>query len=92
MAYKRAIDLLPENLIKAIQNYIDGEYIYIPRRDCNRKKWGDTTATRQDLFVRNIELYMKYQSGVSVKELENIYYLSGKTIYKIIADIKTNNY
>jgi len=35
---------------------------------------------------------MKYQSGVSVKELENIYYLSGKTIYKIIADIKTNNY
>ena len=92
MAYKRAIDLLPENLLKAIQNYVDGEYIYVPRRDCNRKMWGETTETTQDLFVRNREIYERYQSGVSVQELENTYYLSGKTIYKIIAVIKANNY
>ncbi len=92
MAYKRATDLLPENLLQAIQKYVDGEYIYIPRTDCNRKKWGETTETMQDLFLRNAEIYAKYQHGVSVKELENTYYLSGKTIYKIISDMKTNEY
>lgn len=92
MAYKCAIDLLPEDLLKAIQDYVDGEYIYIPRKDCNRKKWGDTTKTRQNLTLRNIEIYTKFQSGVSIQELENTYYLTGKTIYKIISKIKTDYY
>ncbi len=88
MAYKCAIDLLPENLLKAIQNYVDGEYLYIPRKDCNRKQWGDTTKIKQNLASRNLEIYSKYKNGVSIQELEKTYYLSGKTIYKIIASIK----
>ncbi len=91
MAYKCAIDLLPEDMLQAIQNYVDGEYIYIPRKDCNRKKWGDTTKTRKDIALRNMEIYTKYNSGVSILELENMYYLSNKTIYKIIANRNVKN-
>ena len=88
MAYKCAIDLLPENLLEAIQNYVDGEYLYIPRKDCNRKQWGDTTKIKQSLASRNLEIYSKFKNGASIQELEKAYYLSGKTIYKIIASIK----
>lgn len=88
MAYKCAIDLLPENLLEAIQDYVDGECIYIPRKVSNRKKWGAATKTRQSLALRNIEIYEKFQAGTSVQELEEIYYLTGKTIYKIIANKK----
>lgn len=31
--------MLPEELLELIHNYIDGEYIYIPRKECNRKTW-----------------------------------------------------
>ena len=31
MGYKKASDILPEELLIKIQDYIDGGYIYIPR-------------------------------------------------------------
>ncbi len=37
MSYKKALDILPEELINIIQHYVDGEYIYIPRKECNRR-------------------------------------------------------
>ena len=33
MGYKNAIRVLPDDLIMAIQEYIDGEYLYIPRKE-----------------------------------------------------------
>lgn len=39
MSYKKANNLLPAELIALIQNYVDGETIYIPRRQ-DRKKIG----------------------------------------------------
>ena len=35
MSYKKAADVLPEELIDLIQNYVDGEYLYIPRKEGN---------------------------------------------------------
>lgn len=40
MSYKKANNLLPAELIALIQNYVDGEYIYIPRRQDSKKSWG----------------------------------------------------
>ena len=31
MGYKKANDVLPHDLLHAVQQYIDGEYLYIPR-------------------------------------------------------------
>lgn len=56
MSYKKLIDLLPRELIEKIQEYVDGKVIYIPKKDVNKKKWGENTDIKQFLASRN-ELY-----------------------------------
>lgn len=41
MSYKKAIDILPRNILSAVQQYIDGEYIYIPRKEDKKQAWGE---------------------------------------------------
>ncbi len=88
MGYKNGSVLLPAELLRQIQNYVDGEYIYIPRLTANRKKWGDRTNSRSILAERNSEICRKYESGVSVKQLSEIYCISPQGIYKILSTHK----
>lgn len=89
MSYIKAMDVLPEELIDKVQNYIDGEYIYIPRKEGRKKAWGEKTKSRDGLAARNKQIYRKYKAGSSVISLSEIFYLSPKSIQKIIAKIKT---
>lgn len=88
MSYKKACDILPMQLLNIIQEYIDGEYIYIPKKECNKRLWGDKTKSKEVVYQRNLSIYQKYRNGMSVKELSEVYYLSPKWIYKIIAKIE----
>ena len=88
MGYKNGSVLLPTELLRQIQDYVDGEYIYIPRLDANRKKRGGRTDSHSMLEERNLEIYRKYKSGVSVKQLSEIYYISPQGIYKILSTYK----
>lgn len=88
MGYKKATQVLPEELLLLIQNYIDGEYIYIPRKENNKRAWGARNEARQITQVRNSEIYKKYQEGISARELAEIYCLSIKSIQGIILKIK----
>ena len=88
MSYIKALDVLPEELIDKVQNYIDGEYIYIPRKEGRKKPWGEKTKSRDSLAARNKQIYGKYTAGSSVIALSEIFYLSPKSIQKIIAQIK----
>lgn len=90
MGYVRANDILPASLLAAVQDYVDGEYIYIPRKDSCRKPWGETKNSRQEVLARNTDIYRRYQTGVSVQKLAATYYLSAKTVYKILAAIKAD--
>ena len=40
MSYRKAEEILPRELIEVIQQYVDGENIYIPRKLEHRKGWG----------------------------------------------------
>lgn len=40
MRYQKANEILPVELVELIQDYIDGEYVYIPRKQENKKGWG----------------------------------------------------
>lgn len=40
MSYKNANGVLPRHLLHAIQQYIDGEYLYIPRKESEKLPWG----------------------------------------------------
>ncbi len=89
MSYIKAADILPPELIDRLQQYVDGKYIYIPRKESNRKSWGENTKCREELLSRNKEICRRYREGLSVALLAEQYYLSPKTIQKILARMKS---
>lgn len=84
MSYQNPIDLLPKELIEEIQEYVEGKTIYIPKKKANRKHWGENTDTRHFLMSRNCQICSDYQSGMSRKELAEKYFLSEKSIQRIL--------
>ena len=86
MGYIKAEEILPVEIIELIQQYVDGQNIYIPRKVENRLEWGAGTNTRHELSVRNQEIYLEYIAGVSVAALAQKYYLSEKSIQRIIRE------
>ncbi len=88
MKYIKALDVLPEEIIKIIQEYIDGEYLYVPRKDENHKSWGENSGIKKSLKIRNNEIYQKYLKGFTINELANEYFLSDKSIRRIINNEK----
>jgi Mor family transcriptional regulator len=75
---------LPSELIERIQEYVDGETVYIPKK-VNRNPDGTNPSPLDD---RNAEIYEKYMGGKSVKELSSEYYISTQGIYKILTKFK----
>ena len=88
MGYMKAEEILPMEIIELIQQYVDGENIYIPRKADHRKEWGTGTQIRQELGARNQEIFQEYLSGRKVSELACKYYLSEKSIQRIIRKMK----
>lgn len=84
MKYEKAQNILPKDVIELIQEYIDGGYLYIPRKSDNKKSWGESSGTKSDLKKRNVEIFNKYKEGISVKELTKHYYLTENSIRRII--------
>lgn len=87
MGYKRSTKL-PTELIEQIQEYVDGETVYIPRKSSERRKWGESSGSNESLDERNAEIYRKYKNGESVKSLAEEYYISKQGIYKILTKFK----
>ena len=53
MSYKNATHILPKDLLRRVQQYVDGEFLYIPRAAGSKKAWGESTSIRQELLERN---------------------------------------
>ena len=84
MSYIKAEEILPENLIRQIQEYADGVYIYIPRKPGTRHKWGQETTYKTELKIRNDRIRSDYAEGHSVAALSRKYHLSEKSIRRIL--------
>ena len=84
MSYKNGKELLPVRLLKEIQEYIQGELIYIPREENVRKAWGTGTGTREYMNTRNDEIYIKYKNGANIDFLMAAYNLCEDSIIKIV--------
>jgi Mor family transcriptional regulator len=84
MGYKNGRDFLPASLLKQLQDYIQGEIIYIPKKEQTRAGWGENNGTRQTIQRRNYEIYRLYENGSTVLELIQTYHLSEDSIRKII--------
>lgn len=90
MCYKNGKDILPQELLKELQKYIQGEIIYIPKKE-NRKAWGEGNGTRQAIRERNLEIYKLYKKGMKVMELSELYSLSEDSIRKIVFKVNSEN-
>ena len=88
MGYRKAVKILPPEVVALIQQYVDGEYIYIPRKEENRKSWGESTDYRREMDERNRRIYEDYLSGMKTDTLSMKYFLSEKSIQRIIAKEK----
>lgn len=86
MKYRNAKAVLPEQLLKELQMYIQGEIIYVPGSDATRVGWGENNGTREKYEMRNTEIIMLYQNGMSKESIANRYHLSEHSIKKIIHD------
>ena len=60
MSYVNAESVLPEKLVKEIQKYIQGEYVYIPSIPEKRKRWGEKSKIRDYIKDRNAKILKQY--------------------------------
>jgi Mor transcription activator family. len=84
MSYIKADIILPKELLLLVQEYADGQYLYIPKKADNRRNWGECTNSRLIINRRDREIFDKYKNGASAKALADEYFLSIKSIQRII--------
>ena len=83
MKYINAKNLLPDALVKELQSYIQGGYLYVPA-DQAQQRWGEASGYRQELQQRNRQIVEEFQNGTSMEALAEKYFLSVSAIRKII--------
>ncbi len=88
MSYKRADEILPENILEILQTYVSGEAIYVPKKKECRKRWGSSTGVNEMLRIRNEQILEQHREGASTKELALKYYLTEKSIQRILREMK----
>lgn len=84
MKYINAKVLLPDALVKELQGYIQGGYIYIPTDQTRQRQWGEVSGYRKELQRRNRRITEEYRQGTPVERLAEQYSLSVYAIRKII--------
>ena len=83
MNYISAKDVLPMEIIKQIQYYVDGQIIYIPKSEPRKKGRKVDTLAKRELSIRNTNIYMEYISGISIKQLSQKYFLVEKVFKEL---------
>lgn len=84
MKYVKVDTILPDDLVKEIQKYIQGEYIYIPCQFEARKKWGEKTGNREYIKNRNQDIRNKFFNGTTISNLALEFFLCESSIKKIV--------
>ena len=90
MSYVNAEEVLPKILVEEIQRYVDGQLLYIPRKNEKSLSWGEKNGTKEKLAERNQMIVNRYYSGQTITELSKVYYLSEKRIQGIIHEYESS--
>ena len=86
MGYTNAGFVLPDALIREIQRYVNGTSLYIPQV---KRKDPRLNPYRLEIGDRNREIYRRFLEGSSVTELSERFFLSEKSIYRILSQMKS---
>ena len=88
MNYKNGRDILPAELLTELQNFVQGELIYIPKKSTNRAGWGELNGARKSIRERNHKISKLYQNGWSIDRLIGHFHLSEDSVKKIVSRTK----
>jgi len=83
MKYKNAAKILPPEMIEQLQEYVQGEYLYIPIKE--REVHSNMTDYALEVSKRDEHIYTNHLQGVSNAELAHKYALSESSIRRIIS-------
>jgi len=83
MRYRKASEVLPDELLREVQKYVSGEALYFPKQRA-RKKWGEDSGARTYYKERNNEIRKKHANGITAEALADEYNLSIESIRKIV--------
>ncbi len=81
MKYRNAGEVLPQTLIEQIQQYVQGEYIYVPVKKATKST---PTEYKRELRYRDGHIYVNALEGVTKGKLAHIYNLSPSSVRRII--------
>jgi len=81
--YKKGTDVLPDRLLKEVQEYVEGCLVYIPKKG-SKAGWGYLSGTRQLIDKRNNKINHLYEQGESIRILAEQFHLGEDTIRKIV--------
>lgn len=88
MQYKNGVVVLPPKLLEQVQEYVNGEIIYIPCKKSVKAKWGENSGAKAILEERNQLIYEAKLRGETVLAISKQYFLSEERIRRIIAEQK----
>jgi Mor family transcriptional regulator len=84
MKYRNAGEILPEELVKELQKYAEGELIYVPGKQKRKAGWGTVNGSREQYALRNMQMARSYKSGASIEDISRQFFLSKDSIRKIV--------
>jgi hypothetical protein len=85
MSYINADSLLPPELLREVQIYIQGSLVYIPRENGEKRLgWGSRSGARKVFDARNSEIRAEKAKGRRIDDLADEYGLSPGGIRKIL--------
>ena len=85
MSYINANLVLPKELIKEIQKYLDGINLYVSKVPEAKSA---CSSYKLEIYRRNQEICGRFLQGEKVSELAGAYFLSEKSIYRILGGMK----
>lgn len=85
MSYINAKSVLPKEMIEEIQKYVNGVNLYIPKLPETNSI---CSSYKLELNRRNREICELFLQGEKVSQLAAKYYLSDKSIYRILGEMK----
>ena len=81
--YKNARDILPDRLLKELQEYASGETLYIPKAQ-GKKHWGEVSGARSYYKRRNTEIRQRYADGCGIEDICEEFGLAFDTVRRIV--------
>lgn len=84
MKYINAGDILPTELLEEIQKFVQGECLYIPKKEKRAHK--AVTEYRVELIKRNERIYRMHLEGMSNLRLSESFSLSQSSIRRILIE------